>query len=71
MAITTKSQIGKYVCNVGYLDIRQRMIYKKPTEVFVVHGRYAIAGPFTSIEHARVEARRCVEENRKHDKYRK
>ena len=54
MAITTKSQIGKYVCNVGYLDIRQRMIYKKPTEVFVVHGRYAIAGPFTSIEQVKL-----------------
>ena len=37
MAITTKSQIGKYVCNVGYLDIRQRMVYKKPTEESMIN----------------------------------
>ena len=71
MAVTTKAKIGKYVCKVGYLDIRQRMVHKKATEVFVVHGRYVIAGPFISVDTARVEAERCVTQGKKHDKYRK
>jgi len=71
MAVTTKSKIGKYVCKVGYLDIRQRMVFKKPTEVFISHGRYVVAGPFKSINEARIEAKKCVEQNIRHDKYRK
>lgn len=71
MAMTAKSKIGKYVCRVGYLDIRQRMVHKKSTEVFVVHGRYAIAGPFSSVQIAKIEAEQCVKQGLKHDKYRK
>ena len=71
MAVTTKSKIGKYVCKIGYLDIRQRMVYKKSTEVFISHGRYVVAGPFKSIEQAKIEAEQCVRDGVKHDKYRK
>ena len=71
MAVTTKSKIGKYVCKVGYLDIRQRIVYKKSTEVFISHGRYVVRGPFKDIVEAKLEAERCVEEGVKHDKYRK
>ena len=47
------------------------MVYKKPTEVFISHGRYVVAGPFKSVNEARVEAKKCVEQNIRHDKYRK
>ena len=49
MAITRKSKIGKYVCKIGYLDIRQRLAHKKPTEVFIVHCRNILAGPFSEL----------------------
>ena len=55
MSKTAKSKLGKYVCSIGYVEIRQRMSFKKPTEVFVVHKKNPIAGPFTSIKEAKKE----------------
>tara|TARA_R100001126_G_C4882280_1_gene179931 strand:+ start:1617 stop:1829 length:213 start_codon:yes stop_codon:yes gene_type:complete len=69
MSKTTKSKAGKYVCRVGYLEIRQKLNFKKPTEVFVVHKKNAVAGPFKSIEIAIVEAERCINEGIKYSKY--
>jgi hypothetical protein len=71
MAITTTSKLGKYVCKIGYLDIRQRMVYKKSTEVFVCHGKHHIAGPFLSIKEAKKEANSLLLQGVKYDKHRK
>ena len=71
MAVTTKSKIGKYVCKVGYLDIRQRILFKQPTEVFVVHCRNILAGPFNSISKAKLQAKLLVTDKIKYDKHRK
>ena len=71
MAITTTSKLGNYVCKVEYLDIRQRLVYKKPTQVFVCHGKHSIAGPFNSIEQAKDKAKLLVLERVKYDKHKK
>lgn len=71
MGETIKTRIGGYVCRVGYLDIRQRTAYKKATEVFVVHSKNIVAGPYKSVSEARKEAERCVNEGIKHVKNRK
>ena len=69
MSKTAKSKLGKYVCTIGYVEVRQRITFKKPTEVFVVHKKNPIAGPFTSIEEAKKEAVRCINEGVKYSKY--
>lgn len=69
MAVTTKPKIGKYVCKIGYLDIRQRLVHKKPTEVFIVHCRNILAGPFASINEAKEKAKSLVSEKVKYHKH--
>tara|TARA_A100001201_G_scaffold137651_1_gene127778 strand:- start:119 stop:331 length:213 start_codon:yes stop_codon:yes gene_type:complete len=69
MSKTAKSKLGKFVCSIGYVEVRQRMSFKKPTEVFVVHKKNSIAGPFTSIEKAKEEAERCINEGIKYSKH--
>jgi len=69
MSKTAKSKIGKYVCTIGYVEVRQRIAFKKPTEVFVVHKKNPIAGPFTSIAEAKKEAVRCINEGIRYSKY--
>ena len=69
MGKTANSKNGKYVCNIGYLQIRQKLYFKKQSEVFVVHKKNSIAGPFKSIEIAKQEAMRCINEGIKFSKY--
>tara|TARA_A100001201_G_scaffold111460_1_gene95450 strand:- start:393 stop:605 length:213 start_codon:yes stop_codon:yes gene_type:complete len=69
MSKTAKSKSGRYVCKVGYVEVRQKMSFKKPTEVFVVHKKNIIAGPYNSIEEAIKQAERCVNEGIKYSKY--
>ena len=69
MGKTANSKNGKYVCSVGYLQIRQKMYFKKPTEVFVIHKKNAVGGPYKNIETAIKEAKRCVNEGIKYSKY--
>ena len=69
MSKTAKSKIGKFVCKVGYLEIRQKITFKKPTEVFVVHKKNSISGPFKNINKAIIDAERCINENIRYSKY--
>ena len=71
MAVTTTSKLGKYVCKIGYLDIRQKFTYKKSTDVYVCHGKHHVAGPFKSIESAKNKADMLVSEGYKYDKHKK
>ena len=69
MSKTAKSKSGKYVCRIGYLEIRQKITFKKPTEVFVVHKKNAVAGPYKNIEEAILNAKRCINEGIRYSKY--
>jgi len=71
MAITTTSKLGKYVCKVEYLDIRHKLVYKKPTQVFICHGKHSLAGPYKNIEEAKTKAKLLVSERVKYDKHKK
>ena len=71
MAVTTTSKLGKYVCKVGYLDIRHQLVYKKPSQVYVCHGKHHISGPFNSIEQAKYKAKTLISEKVKYDKHKK
>ena len=80
MAVTNTSKLGKYVCKIGYLDIRQKMVLgkwtknfkgemiKQPgsTEVFVYHGKHVLTGSFKSIMEAEAEAKKLVAEGIKY-----
>ncbi len=69
MSKTAKSKTGKYVCRVGYLEVRQKLSFKKPTEVYVVHKKNSIAGPYKCITEAIIQAERCVNEGLRYSKY--
>ncbi len=75
-----KLKYGNYIKQVGYLDIRQKMVLggwtknfkgekvKKPgsTEVFVYHGKHVLTGSFNSIMEAEAEAKKMVAEGVKY-----
>jgi len=71
MAVTTTSKLGKYVCKVGYLDIRQIIAYKKPTDVYICHGKHHISGPYKSVEEAKKKANILILEKVTYDKHKK
>tara|TARA_R100001377_G_C3192413_1_gene111148 strand:- start:2061 stop:2315 length:255 start_codon:yes stop_codon:yes gene_type:complete len=69
-----KLKYGNYIKQVGYLDIRQKMVLggwtknfkgedvKKPgsTEVFVYHGKHVLTGSFKSIMEAEEQAIKMI-----------
>ena len=69
MSKVNKSKTGKHVCKVGYLEIRQKLGFKKPTEVYVVHKKNAVAGPFKDIKDAIEDAKRCINEGIRFSKH--
>jgi hypothetical protein len=71
MAVTATSRLGKYICKIGYLDIRHVLAYKKTSQVFVCHGKHHVAGPFTDIQQAKNKASSLILEGFKYDKHRK
>ncbi len=72
-----RTRLGKYLCKVGYFDIRQRIIYptkkivKGSVEVYVCQGRHKIAGPFKSHEAAKLHAEELMSEGFKYVKNKK
>ena len=63
---------GRYVCKVGYLDIRQKIVFSKKVkdrtsgnfnivpgsvEIFIYHGKKKIEDGFKSHEEAKARAR--------------
>ena len=67
MAVTTTSKLGKYVCKIGYLDIRHVLVFKKPTEIYICHGKHRIAGPLYNIDEAKSKAQELILQNVKYD----
>ena len=77
-----KIKYGNYLCNVGYLDIRQKIVMSKKmkkagkivmtkgsVDIFVYHGKHQIAGPFKDKNIAIEKAKKLVDENFKYDKH--
>jgi hypothetical protein len=76
---------GSYVCKVGYLDVRQKIIMprlkktnrgdiqklKGSVEVLVYHAKNKVAGPFKSHKLAIEEAEKLVERNFRYNKFNK
>jgi len=75
-----KAKYGNYIKQVGYLDIRQKMVlgeWKKnfkgemvkvpgSTEVFVYHGKHVLTGSFKSVMEAEAEAKKMIAEGVKY-----
>ena len=73
---------GSYVCKVGYLDVRQRILMPKVkkgirgdiqgipgnVEVFVYHSKNKVSGPFKSHKLAIESANELVSKNYKFKK---
>ena len=79
MASTTKSEkLGKYVCKVGYFDIRQKMPLRlgkivpgQTWEILLYHGKRKVGGPYPSHEAAKIHAEELMSEGfvaKKHTK---
>jgi len=80
-----KNKYGSYICAVGYLSIRQKIVMPKKkknyqgkwemtpgsSQVFVYHTKHKIAGPFKGKEEAVVNAREMISKNIKYVKYKK
>ena len=77
-----KIKYGNYLCNGGYLDIRQKIVMSKKmkkagkivmtkgsVDIFVYHGKHQIAGPFKDKNIAIEKAKKLVDENFKYDKH--
>ena len=76
---------GSYVCKVGYLDVRQRIIMPRTkkglrggttdipgsVEVFVYHAKNKLSGPFKSHKLEIESANELVEKNVKFNKHKK
>tara|TARA_R110000765_G_C18452546_1_gene548591 strand:+ start:106 stop:360 length:255 start_codon:yes stop_codon:yes gene_type:complete len=76
---------GSYLCKVGYLDVRQRILMprikktnrgvnqeiKGSVEVFVYHSKNKVAGPFKSHKLAIEKAEKLVEKKFKYNKRKK
>ena len=76
---------GSYLCKVGYLDVRQRIVMPRTkktnrgdsqqlpgsVEVFVYQGKNKITGPFKSHKLAIESATELVEKNFKFNKNKK
>ena len=79
MASTTKSEkLGKYVCKVGYFDIRQKMplrhgklVAGQQWEILLYHGKRKVGGPYNSHDAAKIHAEELMSEGfvaKKHTK---
>tara|TARA_R100000805_G_C3584153_1_gene87255 strand:+ start:291 stop:548 length:258 start_codon:yes stop_codon:yes gene_type:complete len=79
-----KIKYGNYLCNVGYFDIRQKIVLSKKikkagklvstkgsVDIFVYHGKHQVAGPFKDKSLAVEKANKLLSENFKYDKHRK
>tara|TARA_R100001509_G_C4815751_1_gene197996 strand:+ start:484 stop:741 length:258 start_codon:yes stop_codon:yes gene_type:complete len=79
-----KIKYGNYLCNVGYFDIRQKIVLSKKikksgklvstkgsVDIFVYHGKHQVAGPFKDKALAIEKANKLLSENFKYDKHRK
>jgi|TARA_R110002167_G_scaffold111225_1_gene282681 hypothetical protein len=76
---------GSYVCKIGYLDIRQKIVMprikkglrggttevKGSVDVFVYSGKHQIAGPFKSHKLGIEKAKELVENKYKFNKFKK
>ena len=71
MGKTATSKLGKYMRRIGYLDIRQRMSYKKPTEIYVCHTKHVMSGPFKTIKQAEESALDLINSGSCYDKHKK
>jgi len=74
---------GSYVCKIGYLDVRQRILMPRikktnrgvnqeipgSVEVFVYHGKNKASGPFKSHKLAIESAEKLVERKFKYNKF--
>ena len=80
-----KDKYGNYLCAVGYLSIRQKMVMPKKkknyqgkwemtpgsTEVFVYHTKHKLAGPFKGKEEAIQKANELIIKGIKYGKHSK
>ena len=71
MGKTATSKLGKYMRKIGYLDIRQRIVYKKPTEVYVCHTKHVMSGPFKTVQEAEKSALDLISSGSCYDKHKK
>jgi len=70
-------RLGKYLCKVGYFDIRQKVtlpskrVPQGSVQVFVCHGNHQMAGPFKSHHVAKIHAEELMSEGKRYVKYAK
>ncbi len=78
-----KNIIGNFICQVGYLSIRQKIVMPKKMvnrlgesqmsqgscEWFVYHTKHKMAGPFQSQKQATESANELIKNNVKYEKF--
>ena len=61
------------ILNASLIAMKRAIIKlnKKPSQVYVCHGKHHISGPFNSIEQAKYKAKTLISEKVKYDKHKK
>jgi hypothetical protein len=77
------NRLGNYICKVGYLDIRQKVVQPKrqrmpngsyemvggKSEILIYHSKAKMAGPFKTKDAAIVKAKELVSQGIKYSKH--